>query len=97
MDHDRLIDLRPENRIALDRVQVGMYRLIAREAATEVSSQGDLELDLDVYMDGTIEIDNNVDPDHGQWRRVRLSPSQVASLKILLNDPTVVRPYRPPS
>lgn len=89
------LDLRPENRANPAIVVVGLYRIWAREADAQVPATGDLEFDCQVYMDGSIVIDNDQGPDHGQYHRVRLTPSQVAQLRILINDPTVVRPYRP--
>jgi len=87
--------LRPENTLGPTNYMIGIYKLEAREAAAQVTAHGDLELDVAVYQNGAVEIDNDVDPDHGTWRHVRLSPSQVAALRLLLDDPEAVPPYRP--
>lgn len=87
--------LRPENTLGPTNYVIGIYKLEARESAAQVPASGDLELDMTVYQDGTVEIDNDQDPDHGDWHRVRLSPSQVAAVRLLLEDPDAVPPYRP--
>lgn len=89
------LDLKPKNTLGPTNHMIGLYKLEAREASAQVPDNGDLELDVAVYQDGTVTIDNDQDPDHGTWRYVRLSPSQVAALRLLLGDPSAVPPYRP--
>ena len=73
--------LTPENRLDKSSTKTGLFTLEAAEASAQVT---DVELDLCVYADGSITLDNRQGHDEGNY--VKLSPSQVQQLRAVLNS-----------